>query len=332
MIVGGLSTDPNTLEIATYADADLGNGGAWTTSMMSAGRYGHAMACTQSACVVTGGVSGAGGATVLASAELFTGGAWHPLPDMPGGPRAYHTLTLLADRHRILTVGGHLPSAPIASVDILDTATNTWTVAAPMNIARGAHSATLLPDGRVLVAGGINVDTLLASCEVYDPTLNTWTAVGDLVTGRDRHAAVLGPDNAVWVIAGTTSADTGQLGTLTSVERLGPTETVWTAGPALSSPRWQLSAAVIGDRIYAVGGEGPEGVLAVVEVLVVPQAAPPAAATSSVGCACRSASLGRRGSASMVESLGTRSTELAAVAFAAICRRARRVRGSPTRD
>jgi hypothetical protein len=111
--------------------------------------------------------------------------------------RHLHTATLLADG-RVLVVGGYtlegdyqLPAGR-TSVDIYDPTAGTWTAAAPTNMPRMQHTATLLPSGRVLVIGGggaVYTDfqsdddgdhwvTIPANvtAEVYDPGNGTWTS------------------------------------------------------------------------------------------------------------------------------------------------------------
>jgi N-acetylneuraminic acid mutarotase len=118
----------------------------------------------------------------LASAELYDPqtGAWSATLDMVA-PRAGHTATLLPGG-RVLVAGGTGSAdtsasglhEPLASVELYDPASGTWSATSSMVDSRDGHTATLLPDGRVLVAGGIgfkvppgSVD--LASAEVYDP-------------------------------------------------------------------------------------------------------------------------------------------------------------------
>ncbi len=87
-------------------------------------------------------------------------------------PRMDHTATLLKDG-RVLVAGGwnSLESCTVASVDVFDPATNSFTPAAPMLLSRHEHTATLLPDGRVLVVGGLRVETgvtqTLNEVEIY---------------------------------------------------------------------------------------------------------------------------------------------------------------------
>src|SRR4029077_3614336 len=71
-----------------------------------------------------------------------------------------------------------------------------------LNIARYAHTATLLPNGKVLVAGGYGNTGYLSSTELYDPARGTWTATGSLNNARSYHTATLLPNGKVLVAGG----------------------------------------------------------------------------------------------------------------------------------
>jgi len=90
-----------------------------------------------------------------------------------------YTVTVLTNG-KVLFVGGALAinnylyeNYSIADTDLFDPATSTWTLTGSLNIARQAHTATLLPNGKVLVVGGWgntgNGDIL--TTEIYDRTL-----------------------------------------------------------------------------------------------------------------------------------------------------------------
>jgi Galactose oxidase, central domain len=71
--------------------------------------------------------------------------------------RAGHTATLLSGR-QVLVAGGETASGQLASAELYDPATGSWSATGSMNTARGQHTATLLSDGHVLVAGGLGPD------------------------------------------------------------------------------------------------------------------------------------------------------------------------------
>ena len=73
---------------------------------------------------------------------------------------------------------------------------------APMQQARGSHTATLLRDGRVLVAGGKDESGPLATAVVYDPSTRDWLPAGNMNELRYRHAATALSDGRVLVTGG----------------------------------------------------------------------------------------------------------------------------------
>jgi hypothetical protein len=64
-------------------------------------------------------------------------------------------------------------SVSVSSAEVFDPNTGKFNDAGSMTIARAAHSATLLLDGRVLIVGGIDMTSTtveeLGSAELYQP-------------------------------------------------------------------------------------------------------------------------------------------------------------------
>jgi len=121
--------------------------------------------------------------------------------------RYYHTATLLSDGTVLVAGGtGARPAFPfpgIASTELYDPATKTWTVKGDLNAGRLLHTATLLLDGKVLVAGGWPDHThngIMASAELYDPATGIWTRTGSMNVGRAAHTATLLSDGRVLVV------------------------------------------------------------------------------------------------------------------------------------
>jgi hypothetical protein len=119
----------------------------------------------------------------LASAELYDPktGKFSPTGAMTA-PRWGDTATLLRDG-RVVIAGGAsgpevtmepVPNPALASAELYDPKTGTFSRTGSMTIGRIDHTATLLPDGRVLIAGG-NSDAAastypdLASAELCQP-------------------------------------------------------------------------------------------------------------------------------------------------------------------
>src|SRR3989441_1276949 len=136
-------------------------------------------------------------------------GTWAPIADL-NQPRAEHTATLLASGTVLIAGGRDAADQPLASAEIYDPATRTFSPApSALAVARQDHTATLLPDGRVLVAGGSDFSGALESAELYDPTAGTVSPAGPLNVPRTLASAALLLDGTVLVAGGqtTTSSD-----------------------------------------------------------------------------------------------------------------------------
>lgn len=149
---------------------------------------------------------------VLTSTELYDPNmnSWSPGASM-GESRASLSLTLLGNG-KVLAAGGYESSSidgvqAVASAELYDPTTDSWSDTDSMSVPRFLQTATLLPDGRVLVVGGSNVDALsLQSAEIYDPVTSEWTTVAPMVTRRIGHTATLLEDGKVLVAGGTSSS------------------------------------------------------------------------------------------------------------------------------
>ncbi|MES2596835.1 MAG: choice-of-anchor D domain-containing protein [Verrucomicrobiota bacterium] len=168
--------------------------------------------------------------------------------------RRLHTATLLANG-KVLVCGGifDAPGTGIASAELFDSQSGTWSQTAPLHSARYNHTATLLTDGRVLVAGGYGPGiATLNSAEIYDPASGTWSNTGEMNEARHRHTATLLQNGRVLVVAGS------QNDTPTSkVEIYDPVTQAWTVRAALAGSRSSHSAGLLPDgRVLVTGGWG----------------------------------------------------------------------------
>ena len=137
---------------------------------------------------------------VLATGSLAFGAGFSSEAPMASA-RANHTVTILQNG-RALVVGGTNGINDLASAELYDPGTNTWTAGGNLSTARESHTATLLPSGKVLVAGGSSGSTMLASAEIYDPATNTWSTAGSLGNARNFHTATLLANGKVLVAGG----------------------------------------------------------------------------------------------------------------------------------
>ncbi|MFP5377720.1 MAG: Kelch repeat-containing protein, partial [Acidimicrobiia bacterium] len=206
------TTGPTT---TTTAPPPAGGGtGAWeTTASLSVPRYDHTTTLLRGGRVLVA----AGRAVLvegerpelLSSAEVFNphDERWSPTGSL-AEPRWRHTATVLRDG-RVLVAGGFGgPYAPganaqpvLATAEVYDPATGTWSPTGAMATRRALHAAALLPDGRVMVAGGrtcaspppaaCNFTFVTPTIELFDPATGTWSPGGALNAPRHTTSAAV---------------------------------------------------------------------------------------------------------------------------------------------
>jgi len=218
LVVGGSGSGSGYDPLTTAELYDPGSG-SWTASgnMNEARSYHTATLLPDGRVLVVGGLNSGG--ISLPSAELYdpSNGTWTATGRLIDA-RVNHTATLLADG-KVLVVGGNpTPESPafLASAELYDPASGSWTATGGMIEARQGHFAALLRDGTVLVAGGSGGP--LASAERYDPGSGSWTATAGMIEARTAATATLLPDGSVLVAGGFG----GGIGALASAELYDP--------------------------------------------------------------------------------------------------------------
>ena len=103
--------------------------------------------------------------------------------------RDEHTATLLADGRVLVAGGTDSNNDALASAELYDPETGSWSPTGNLLKPLTGHTATLLGDGRVLVVSHMH-------SELYDPGSGSWSATEPV---HSPNTATLLPDGRVLV-------------------------------------------------------------------------------------------------------------------------------------
>ncbi len=164
--------------------------------------------------------------------------------------RIFQQATLLADGRVLIEGGVNRAFSRLASAELYDPATESWSDAGSMTVGRSNHTATLLASGLVLVTGSLA--PTITPAELYDPVAGSWSVTGTPVVDR-RYAAsaTLLPDGTVLVIGGGDL--TGSY--LTSAELYRPNTGTWElTGSLINKRAYHTATSLSNGDVLVVGG------------------------------------------------------------------------------
>jgi len=209
-------------------------------------------------------VGGRSGNNVLQSAELYdpSAGTFTETGSL-NTARDGHSATLLQNG-QVLIAGGWsvavgLPT--IASAELYDPSTGTFTPTGSLSESRTGHSATLLANGKVLIASGSHTSdgytwANIATAELYDPVAGTFSDTGSLNHAGEGGGVLLG--NGHVLFAGGYNATEG---VLAFAELYNPSAGTFSLTGSLITARMDNSATLLqsGQVLIAGGTTGPTG-------------------------------------------------------------------------
>ena len=211
--------------------------------------------------LICGGTATGQAGGVLSSAELYDPLARRFTPTgAMTAPRAGQTITMLRDGRVLLTGGVQSAGyrSQLASAEIYDPGTGSFSATGSMATPREGHTATMLRDGRVLIVGGSdNGVHTLDSAEIYDPSSGSFSRAGHLNQPRVAHVAALLGTGKVLIAGGGRAGMPGGYISYDTAEMYDPASRSFTAmRPHMTSDRVGAAAAKLSDgRVLIVGGK-----------------------------------------------------------------------------
>ena len=191
--------------------------------------------------------------TVLLPTATMTSGSLSPVLRM-NVQRAAHTATLLPDGTVLITGGFRAEGTTeisIASAEIYDPETKSFTLTNNMNEARNGHTATLLPNGQVLIVGGWGVNGPTPTAELYDPQTGKFRYAASLSVPRAGMTATLLNNGTVLIAGGESMNNTRQL----IAEIYDPATNTFMESGSLNIGRSAHTATLLNDgNVLLIGG------------------------------------------------------------------------------
>lgn len=151
----------------------------------------------------------------------------------------------------IYAIGGRDYSNELDSVERYNPRTNTWEFMSPLKREVFAHAGAVM-DGKIYITCGRRGLTYLKETYCFDPAANQWSGCAEGPVGRAWHgmAAVNG---RLYVIGGSND-ERGYRRDVLKVACYQPSADSWSLVTPLPAGHGEPGVAVLGSRIYVLGG------------------------------------------------------------------------------
>ncbi len=159
---------------------------------------------------------------------------------------------------KLTSLGPKVPHRSLNVNEVFDPATNRWQTRMSMPTPRN-HAAVGVVNNKIYVIGGRLASAYVSAgsntdvVEVYDPVTNTWGAAG-LRMPTARSGMGYATFGSRILIAGGEVVDRHLFAAIRAVEAYDPAPNQWTELPTMPAARNGVSAAVIANRLYVIGG------------------------------------------------------------------------------
>ncbi|MFE2499877.1 Kelch repeat-containing protein [Streptomyces scopuliridis] len=202
-------------------------------------------------------------AQATVSPHISYGKGWRPLAPIAGGARQEHGLAAVGSK--VYVIGGIRPDGTGAftttrRVEVYDTERGTWASAAPLPVEMN-HPNVAAVDGKIYVIGALSGGAswqALRDSFVYDTRTNEWTRLPSVPVSHARGSAAVGVHGGKIYLAGgmrtLTPGPGGLQDTVDTVSSYDVRTGRWQRLPSLPEARDHVGGAIIGTKLYVVGG------------------------------------------------------------------------------
>jgi hypothetical protein len=139
----------------------------------------------------------------------------------------------------------------------VNAAGNQWSTLSSMPTKRG-NLGTIEFNGRIFVIGGQNENGFISNNEVYDISSDSWSIKAQMPTARSSFSIFL-YQNKIYCMGGITGdVNSPEITGITEV--YDPNTDTWESKSSMPTPRADLSANIVGDAVYLIGGKQQIGI------------------------------------------------------------------------
>jgi N-acetylneuraminic acid mutarotase len=165
--------------------------------------------------------------------------------------------------NKLYAIGGATADfTALPTVEVYDASTGMWTPIADMNTARALPSVGVGIDGKIYAVGGQTIGQVaIDTVEYYDPSNPStgWTLQASHMPFPRLNAGAAVLEGKIYVAGGEDQGPSDAPGPSSTVQVYDPSSDSWTTEASMPTGRHVLGAAVVEDKLYAVGGEAPTG-------------------------------------------------------------------------
>ena len=183
---------------------------------------------------------------------------WTEAAPLPAGTER-GAACVAVDGSEMYVIGGARDGKSVDSVAVYDAVADAWTPLTQLP-ERREHCAAGAIGGKIYVGGG-RVDGITGvepKTWEYDPANDAWTEKAELDPARGGLAgAVL--QNRLIVFGGEGNPAAMSNGVYPDIDAYDPATNTWTNIGSMDVPRHGYGAAVVGDRVYLMGGAIKQG-------------------------------------------------------------------------